>query len=276
VSSLAFAIADVAVADIQCTPRRQTETPEQILVRRLKAGDADAFEELVRTSGGRLLAVARRFLRDEEAARDVVQETFLSAFRAIQGFDGHSQLSTWLHRIAVNAALMRLRVRQRRAEQSIEPLLPAFADDGHHAEPVMSWTDCPERALEQKQMRAVMRAAIGELPDSYRTVLLMRDIEGLSTQEAADILGISENALKLRLHRARQALAAIVRGRLGLGAPAPASGRAVAATASGRSTRRAAGAPISVERSMPLPAMPRAAAMFPDRFAGAAIPAVAM
>jgi RNA polymerase sigma-70 factor (ECF subfamily) len=255
VSSLA-----VAVADVQCTPRRSTdsstdsriETPEQILVRRLKAGDGEAFEELVRTCGGRLLAVARRFLRDEEAARDVVQETFLSAFRAIQGFDGHSQLSTWLHRIAVNAALMRLRVRQRRAEQSIEPMLPAFADDGHHAEPVMSWTDCPERALEQQQMRAVVRAAIGELPDSYRTVLLMRDIEGLSTREAADILGISENALKLRLHRARQALATVVRTRLGIGAKATASA------------------------SRPLPAMPRAAAMWRDRFAGAATPAAAM
>src|SRR6266542_4025914 len=102
----------------------QQSTPEQILVMRLKAGDAEAFEEVVRTLGGRLLAVARRFLRDEEAARDAVQDAFLSAFRAIQGFDGHSQLSTWLHRIVVNAALMRMRVRERRPEQSIEPLLP--------------------------------------------------------------------------------------------------------------------------------------------------------
>jgi RNA polymerase sigma-70 factor (ECF subfamily) len=247
-----------SLANVQCTSRQTPATPEQILVMRLKAGDADAFEELVRTSGGRLLAVARRFLRDEEAARDVVQETFLSAFRAIQGFDGHSQLSTWLHRIVVNAALMRLRVRQRRAEQSIEPLLPGFADDGHHAEPVMSWTDCPERTLEQKELRAVVRTAIGELPESYRTVLMMRDIEGLSTQEAADILGISENALKLRLHRARQALATIVRKRLGVGG-AGAGASAVA--------RRA---------KAPAAPAPRAAATWRDRFAAAAIPAAAM
>ncbi len=241
-----------SLADVQRTPRQITGTPEQILVMRLKAGDADAFEELVRTAGGRLLAVARRFLRDEEAARDVVQETFLSAFRAIQGFDGHSQLSTWLHRIVVNAALMRLRVRQRRAEQSIEPLLPSFADDGHHAEPVMSWTDCPERAFEQKEMRAVVRSAIGELPDSYRTVLLMRDIEGLSTQEAADTLGISENALKLRLHRARQALATIVRKRLGGGVEGATRPRVSPALAR------------------------RAAATWRGRFAAAAIPVAAM
>ena len=87
-----------SLADLQ-QPTSRPCTPESILVMRLKAGDADAFEELVRTAGGRLLAVARRFLRDEEAARDAVQETFLSAFRAIQTFDGHSQLCTWLHRI---------------------------------------------------------------------------------------------------------------------------------------------------------------------------------
>jgi RNA polymerase sigma-70 factor (ECF subfamily) len=228
-----------------------------MLVMRLKAGDAEAFEELVRTAGGRLLAVARRFLRDEDAARDAVQDTFVSAFRAIQTFDGHSQLSTWLHRIVVNAALMRLRTRQRRAEQSIDALLPSFAEDGRHAEPVTSWTECPERALEQKEMRAVLRAAIGELPESARVVLMMRDIEGLSTQEAADALGISENALKLRLHRARLALGTLVRRRLAAG---PAT-------------------TVTVERSPKAtsPALARRVAVtWQDRFAAAAIPAAAM
>src|SRR5262245_12156286 len=108
-------------------------TTEQAFVARLKAGDDAAYEELVRTRGGHLLAVARRLLRDEEAARDAVQDAFLSAFRSIQRFDGHSQLSTWLHRIVVNAALMRLRSRQRRPEQSLESSMPRFAEDGHHA-----------------------------------------------------------------------------------------------------------------------------------------------
>jgi RNA polymerase sigma-70 factor (ECF subfamily) len=247
-----------SLADLQ-QPTSRSTTPESILVTRLKAGDPDAFEELVRTAGGRLLAVARRFLRDEEAARDAVQETFLSAFRAIQTFDGHSQLSTWLHRIVVNASLMRLRSRQRRGEQSLEPLLPTFSEDGQHAEAVMSWTECPERTLEQKELRAIVRAGIGELPDSYRAVLVMRDIEGLSTQEAADLIGISENALKLRLHRARQALGTIVRQRLAVGAAAsvPAA------------TKRApkAIAPALVQR---------AAATWRDRFAAEAIPAAAM
>jgi RNA polymerase sigma-70 factor (ECF subfamily) len=243
-----------SLADVQSLPRYSS--PEQILVDRLKAGDAEAFEELVRTAGGRLLAVARRFLRDEEAARDAVQETFFSAFRAIHRFDGHSQLSTWLHRIVVNASLMRLRTRQRRAEQSLEPLLPTFGEDGQQIEPVMSWTECPEQLLAQKETRAIIRAAIGELPDSHRAVLLMRDIEGLSTQEAADVLGISENALKLRLHRARLALGTIVRTRLGgAAAPAPAA--------------------RSVKAISPALAR-RVAATWQDRFAGVAIPAAAM
>ena len=161
-----------------------------------------------------MLAVARRFVSDDDAARDVVQEAFLSAFRGIQRFDGQAQLSTWLHRIVVNAALMRIRSRQRRPEQSIEPLLPVFGEDGHHAEAVISWTESGERVLEQKETRALVRASIAELPETYRVVLLMRDIEELSTREAADAVGISENALKLRLHRARQALATVIKRRL--------------------------------------------------------------
>ena len=198
-----------------------TETPAlDPLVARLKAGDHDAFAEVVRTLGGRMLSVARRFMKDDDAARDVVQDAFLSAFRAIQQFDGQAQLSTWLHRIVVNAALMRLRCRQRRPEQSIEPLLPVFQEDGHHVEPVVSWAESAERALERQETRVVVRAAIADLPDSYRVVLMMRDIEDLSTREVADAMGISDNAVKLRLHRARQALATLIKRRLAATTPA--------------------------------------------------------
>ncbi len=183
------------------------------LIRRLKAGDEDAYAIVVRTLGGRMLSVARRFLHDEDLARDAVQDAFLSAFRAIHTFDGHAQISTWLHRIVVNASLMRLRTRRRKPEQSIEPLLPAFAEDGHHASrPVLAWTDSAEQSLLRREARAQMRAAIAELPESYRTALMLRDIEERSTREAADLLGITENALKLRLHRARQALATKLKG----------------------------------------------------------------
>ena len=195
----AAAAADTAAADAD-------------LVRRLKAGDEDAYATVVRTLGGRMLAVARRFLQDEDLARDAVQDAFLSAFRSIHAFDGDAQLATWLHRIVVNAALMKLRTRRRKPEQSIEPMLPAFAEDGHHAgRPVVAWTASAEEALLRREARERVRAAIADLPERYRTVLLLRDIEDRSTREAADLLGITENAVKLRLHRARQALATQLR-----------------------------------------------------------------
>jgi RNA polymerase sigma-70 factor, ECF subfamily len=194
---------------------RATEPPAlDPLVARLKAGDDDAFAEVVRTLGGRMLAVARRFMKDDDAARDVVQDAFLSAHRGIQRFDGQAQLSTWLHRIVVNAALMRLRARQRRPEQSIEPLLPVFQEDGHHVEPVVSWAESGDRVLERRETQRLVRAAIADLPESHRVVLMMRDIEDLSTRDAAEMLGITENAVKLRLHRARQALATLIKARL--------------------------------------------------------------
>jgi RNA polymerase sigma-70 factor, ECF subfamily len=184
------------------------------LIRRLKAGDEAAYDTVVRAQGGRMLSVARRFLRDEEAARDAVQDAFLSAFRGIHTFDGEAQLATWLHRIVVNAALMKLRTRRRKPEESIEPMLPAFAEDGHHAtRPVTAWTMSAEQALLRRETRERVRAAIDELPESYRTVLLLRDIGERSTRESADLVGVSENALKLRLHRARQALATKLQGR---------------------------------------------------------------
>src|ERR1700758_1768123 len=95
-------------------------------ISRLRAGEEAAFEVMVRTFGGRLLSVARRFVRNEDEARDIVQSAYLSAFRALDGFEGTCQLSTWLHRIVVNTALMRLRSQRRKPEESIETLLPAF------------------------------------------------------------------------------------------------------------------------------------------------------
>jgi RNA polymerase sigma-70 factor (ECF subfamily) len=183
---------------------------DRALLVRLREGDAAAFEELVRSAGPRLLAVTRRMLRNEEDARDAVQEAFLSAFRALAGFDGQCQLVTWLHRIAVNAALMRLRRRRRRPEASIEELLPDFDETGHHLSSIEPWRPEPLAELQREEVRGSVRAAIDQLPDSYRTVLLLRDIEEMSTEETAQVLGLSENAVKVRLHRARQALRAVL------------------------------------------------------------------
>ena len=176
------------------------------IVARLQAGDEEAFEFLARQYGGAMLAVAKRYMRDEEAARDVVQEAFLQAFRAIGAFRGEARLSTWLHRITATTALMKLRTRKRRREDSIDELLPNFSDDGHFTEPVTEWEQPPEEALGRQQTRILVRHCIDQLPESYRTVLLLRDIDDVDTREAASVLGITETAVKVRLHRARQAL----------------------------------------------------------------------
>jgi RNA polymerase sigma-70 factor (ECF subfamily) len=182
------------------------DASQRALLARLREGDDAAFEELVRSQGGRLLAVARRFLANEEDARDAVQEAFLSAFRSLDRFEGNARLSTWLHRILVNAALMKLRTRRRKPEKSIEDLLPRFLEDGHLAIPASEWRKTPEAELERRELREIVQRSIQELPENYRNVLMLRDIEGLDTEEAANLMGISANAVKTRLHRARQAL----------------------------------------------------------------------
>ena len=176
------------------------------LLAALRAGSESAYEDLVRAYTPWLLAVARRIVHNEEDAREAVQEAFLSAFKGLPTFDGASRLSTWLHRIGVNAALMRLRTKRRHPEASLDALLPRFLEDGHRANPSGPWPDSAEQLLERDETRALVRAKIDELPESYRTVLLLRDIEQLDTDETARMLGVSEGVVKTRLHRARQAL----------------------------------------------------------------------
>lgn len=179
---------------------------DRALIARLKAGDGEAYEEAVRVYSGRLLAVTRRILGDDEEARDALQDTFLSAFRSIATFAGDSRLSTWLHRIAVNAALMKVRTRKRKPERSIDDLLPAYREDGHHAEGFVSWEPPVDVAMEIAHNRALVRECIAGLPEKYRVVLMLRDIEDVDTVDVAALLGITPNAVKIRLHRARQAL----------------------------------------------------------------------
>lgn len=201
------------------------------LLEALKAGDGDAFEQLVRTHAGRMLAVARRMLRDPQDAEDVVQESFAAAFRALASFRAESQLSTWLHRIVVNHALMKMRNRRRRPEVALDALLPAFGRDGYRvagaAEEVTA-----EGVLTAAETRGQVRAAIDRLPTAYRTVLLLRDIDELDNGTVATMLGVSPNATKIRLHRARQALLTMLAPSFGRPFPARVSpSLAVAATA---------------------------------------------
>lgn len=179
---------------------------EAQLVAALKRHDDGACELLVRRYGARMLAIARRLLNDPAAAEDCVQEAFLKAFRRIDGFEGRSSLATWLHRITVNLALMRLRSRQHRSELSIDDLQPVF--DAYACRTGAAWdgADAIERHVYGKQVHDLVKSKIAELPEDYRVVLMLRDIEEFDTAQVADMLEINEGTVKVRLHRARAAL----------------------------------------------------------------------
>jgi RNA polymerase sigma-70 factor, ECF subfamily len=194
-----------------------TSADESALLARLRAGDDSAYEELLRTYSPRLLAVARRIVGGDEEARDVIQDAFLNAFRSLPNFHGDARLSTWLHRIVVNSALMKLRTRKRKPEESIEPLLPAFLADGHYAEKFSAWGEQADAALSRVETQELVRQRIDELPESFRTVLVLRDIEGLDTEETARVLETTPNAVKIRLHRARAALRTLLAPHLSRG-----------------------------------------------------------
>lgn len=176
------------------------------LVERLRRGDDDAFDLLVRVHARALLATARRMLGTESDSQDAVQEAFLAAYRGLATFDGRAAVATWLHRIVVNTCLMRLRAARRKPEHSAGGLLPEYLEDGHQRTDTRPWRPLPTQALERVELCRLVRASIEALPLAQREVILLRDIEGLDTEQAAAILGITAGALKVRLHRARQAL----------------------------------------------------------------------
>ena len=184
---------------------------EADLLSGLRAGDDEAAAQFVRNYTGRLLAVARRILRNEDDAADAVQEAFLSAFRSLSQFEGNSAIGTWMHRILVNICLMKLRSIARRKTRSMDELLPTFDGTGHHTEPVCPWSETAYEQMASEEARWKVRTCIDRLPDNYRSVLLLRDIEERSTQDVANALSMTSTAVKVRLHRARQALSTLLR-----------------------------------------------------------------
>lgn len=192
----------------------QTVDPDAGLVDLVIGGDRRATETFVRGNASWMLCVARRYLRDEALAEDCVQESFANAFMALGGFQGRARLRSWLHRIVVNAALMKLRSMSRRKEDCIDALLPTFDGDGVRLG--APWLDLqtPEDILMQSETCAIVAANIQRLPDSYRVVLIMRDIDGLETLEVARALNLSEANVKVRLHRARAALKTLIEPQL--------------------------------------------------------------
>lgn len=187
-------------------PESSGSEDETRLLAALRAGEERAFEQLVTSYGPRVKSTALRILRNEDDAHDVVQETFYSAFRSLGKFQGNARIGTWLHRISVNAALMKIRSRERRPEVDIHELLPRFGDGGEHVQSPQGFREIPREAVLREETAALVRSCIDRLPENYRNALILRDIEELDYPEVAEQLCLTLNAARLRIHRARQAL----------------------------------------------------------------------
>jgi RNA polymerase sigma-70 factor (ECF subfamily) len=183
--------------------RAWLDDPDGALVTRAQAGDREAFEQLVRRHADHLHGIIRRFGLPSDAAQDVVQEAFLRAWRGIGSFKGEARFFTWLYRIGLNEAKRRLEREPTRA------LLHSLDEEGA-IEPPDARHD-PHARVAHAELRLALAIAVQALPLKYRAPLILRDIEGLSTADTAAILGLSEAALKSRLHRARIAVREAVR-----------------------------------------------------------------
>jgi RNA polymerase sigma-70 factor (ECF subfamily) len=183
------------------TASNRVDTTDQTLLGRIKAGDKAACAVCVERYSPGVYRLALRLMQNEAEAEDVMQEAFLNAFKAIDSFEGRSELGTWLYRIAYNTAMMRLR-KHRPETVSVEET--ETADDGSLVpSQLFDWCCLPERDFESNEVRAELEKAIGELPEKLRAVFVLRELENLSTEETAQALDISIETTKTRLHRAR-------------------------------------------------------------------------
>jgi RNA polymerase sigma-70 factor (ECF subfamily) len=182
---------------------------DEVLVERVRSKDVAAFEELLGRYENKLYRLAMRFVRNENDAQEILQDAFLSAWRNLSGFEGRAQFGSWMYRVTVNAALMFLRARSRHPEVMLDDVEPAIlhkaAEQSVHGSSE-DWSQRPDEQLQSEELRRHIQEAADALPEGLRTVFLVRDVEGMSTEQTAELLGLSLPAVKTRLHRARLAM----------------------------------------------------------------------
>ena len=195
-----------------------TSMGELELVERLRGADTSALELLMERYSPRIYRVAFGITRNHAEAEEVVQDVFLTLFRKIDTFEGRAAIGTWLYRVAANAALLKRRGKRVELEVSLEDCLPTFRADGHREGDrswvLADWSQTPESELLAGEAREILGQALERLPEHYRALLVLRDVEELSNEEVAEILGESVSSVKSRLHRARMALREILTRRL--------------------------------------------------------------
>jgi RNA polymerase sigma-70 factor, ECF subfamily len=176
---------------------------DNVLLEELRKGSQEAVEALFERFHGKIYGLAMSILKNESDAEEAAQDVFLTVFRKADTFQGNSALYSWIYRICVNACLMRLRGKRRQETVSIEEFMPVFTEDGKHAGSVEAWGREVERKMLNKELGQVIKRFTEDLSEKYRVVFVLSDVEGLSNEETAQILGLSVPAVKSRLHRAR-------------------------------------------------------------------------
>ncbi len=184
-------------------PVKEEAVDDHTLVEGLRRGEAGAVEALVDRYGGWIHGVTRRLLNDPRDAEEVTQDILLGVVLKIQTFKGEAAFSSWLYRIAVNAAYGRLRSTRGRGEVSIEPFLAVFDEEGRYAQPVVDWSSQVDDPAVVSEVRAALERGLSRLSEEYRSVILLHDVEGLPNEEVAAALGLTVAAVKSRVHRAR-------------------------------------------------------------------------
>ena len=185
--------------------KQQTGTNEGELIARIVAGEKEAFHELIRPYERMVYLTLFSIVKNEMEAEDAAQETVINAYRHLASFRGEAKFSTWLTTIAINEGRKKLRKSKGASEDSIEEQAESHEGDYTPA-PLTDWREIPLEALERKELREALRVAVAELPDIYRQVFTLRDLEELNIEETAQALGINPGAVKVRLHRARMML----------------------------------------------------------------------
>lgn len=179
-------------------------TADCLLVERMKCGDEDAFEKIMKRYQPRIYRLAYRLTGSEADAEDVTQNVFLILYNKIASFKGESALFSWVYKITLNASREILRNRRKESHVSIEQYLPQFKGDARHIKPTLDLSNIPDEITTRNEAQSLVRKAIDGLATEYKTVLILRDIEGLPNKETAEILDLTVPAVKSRLHRARR------------------------------------------------------------------------
>ncbi|MFQ5483276.1 MAG: RNA polymerase sigma factor [Nitrospinaceae bacterium] len=184
-------------------PTQEEKALDEKLVKELKAGNMEAFDQIVENYHRKIFALAFNLTRNQMDAQDITQDVLLSIFKKIDTFQGKSAFSSWVYRITLNASYMKLRSKKKDQFVSLDDMLPSFNNSGFQQEKLLDWSNSTDSLLFSNETRGIIEKAVGQLPEKEKVVFLLRDVEGLSTERVGEILDLTIPAVKSRLHRAR-------------------------------------------------------------------------